>query len=131
MFVRNEAARMESTGLPNMIHVSQVTANLLISEGKSHWLRKREDFVEAKGKGRMVTFWLNPNFKKNDSSSSKSPSENAPSNNSVDEMTDDGNQQIKLDDELSKRDRLVDWMVELLSEYLQRMVSSCINMYFI
>ena len=47
----NTAARMESTGRAGRIHISQETAELLISSGKGAWLTKREDKIVAKGKG--------------------------------------------------------------------------------
>lgn len=50
--------RMESTGLRNRIQLSQATADLLIKAGKQSWIVKRSDEVEAKGKGRMQTYWL-------------------------------------------------------------------------
>jgi len=56
----NTAARMESTGLRDRIHISQETADLLIAGGKSHWVVPREEIVVAKGKGEMRTFWLLP-----------------------------------------------------------------------
>ncbi len=59
----NTAARMESTGAPGKIQISQDTADLLVAAGKSHWLTAREDVVYAKGKGEMSTFWLNPGNK--------------------------------------------------------------------
>jgi transcription elongation factor len=48
---------MESTGVPGRIHVSQSTADALIATGKGHWLTIREDKVEAKGKGLLITYW--------------------------------------------------------------------------
>lgn len=54
----NTAARMESNGQPHKIHVSQATADLLIECGKAHWLTKREDKINAKGKGEMQTYWV-------------------------------------------------------------------------
>ena len=56
----NTAARMESTGIPNLIHVSQKTADLLISHGKKHWLKARPDPVNAKGKGMLQTYFVEP-----------------------------------------------------------------------
>ena len=56
----NTAARMESNGLPQKIHVSQATADLLVAAGKRCWLVKRDELVEAKGKGKMQTWWVNP-----------------------------------------------------------------------
>jgi hypothetical protein len=38
--------------------MSQETANLLIACGKSNWVKRREHFVEAKGKGTLQTYWL-------------------------------------------------------------------------
>jgi hypothetical protein len=49
---------MESTGMSNRIHLSQDTADWLVAAGKSSWIRSREDLVDAKGKGKMQTFWL-------------------------------------------------------------------------
>jgi class 3 adenylate cyclase len=54
----NTASRMESTGLPSTIQVSQETADLLITAGKKSWLTQREDAVIAKGKGELVTFFV-------------------------------------------------------------------------
>eukprot|EP00522_Entomoneis_paludosa_P013724 CAMPEP_0172441438 /NCGR_PEP_ID=MMETSP1065-20121228/1982_1 /TAXON_ID=265537 /ORGANISM="Amphiprora paludosa, Strain CCMP125" /LENGTH=1154 /DNA_ID=CAMNT_0013190803 /DNA_START=176 /DNA_END=3640 /DNA_ORIENTATION=+ len=54
----NTTARMESTGIPNKIHVSQETADLLAAAGKSQWLRTRKEKVVAKGKGELQTYWL-------------------------------------------------------------------------
>eukprot|EP00523_Entomoneis_sp_CCMP467_P001058 CAMPEP_0168743416 /NCGR_PEP_ID=MMETSP0724-20121128/13565_1 /TAXON_ID=265536 /ORGANISM="Amphiprora sp., Strain CCMP467" /LENGTH=1154 /DNA_ID=CAMNT_0008791045 /DNA_START=91 /DNA_END=3556 /DNA_ORIENTATION=+ len=54
----NTTARMESTGVPNKIHLSQETADLLVAAGKSQWLRTRREKVVAKGKGELQTYWL-------------------------------------------------------------------------
>lgn len=51
---------MESNGIPNKIHVSEATANELIALKKGAWLTKREDLITAKGKGKMVTYWVEP-----------------------------------------------------------------------
>jgi len=56
----NTAARMESTGKVNKIQVSQATADLLRISRKSHWLQARDEMVEAKGKGLMITYWVEP-----------------------------------------------------------------------
>ena len=44
---------MESNGERGQIQMSEATAELLMAAGKSHWLKKREDLIEAKGKGSM------------------------------------------------------------------------------
>lgn len=51
----NTAARMESTGLRNCIQVSSITANLLREQGRSKWLREREEKISVHGKGSMQT----------------------------------------------------------------------------
>ena len=56
----NTTSRIESTGMGGRIHVSDATANELKAKGKGHWLKQREDQVQAKGKGVMQTHWLDP-----------------------------------------------------------------------
>ncbi|KAL7564099.1 hypothetical protein ACA910_012376 [Epithemia clementina (nom. ined.)] len=56
----NTASRIESNGLPNRIHISAKTAELLVAAGKEEWLTKRADVVVAKGKGALQTFWVEP-----------------------------------------------------------------------
>lgn len=55
----NVASRMESTGHPNKIQVSEETAILLRKEGCDDWLVPRKGLVRAKGKGELKTYWLN------------------------------------------------------------------------
>ncbi|KAL3778404.1 hypothetical protein HJC23_012117 [Cyclotella cryptica] len=65
----NTAARIESTGKPNMVHLSSETAELLEIAGKQQWFIPREESVSAKGKGELKTFWLNIlNVDENDTS---------------------------------------------------------------
>lgn len=54
----NTAARMESTGMRDRIHLSAETANELILGGKQNWVQLRDTKVEAKGKGQLQTYWL-------------------------------------------------------------------------
>jgi Adenylate and Guanylate cyclase catalytic domain len=54
----NTASYLESTGKPNVIHLSHTTAALLKQAGKGHRLVERKDPVCVKGKGEMQTFWL-------------------------------------------------------------------------
>jgi hypothetical protein len=67
----------------------------LTAAGKSHWIKLRENVIEAKGKGKMQTYWL----KETNTMSLK-------------------------DIPNDKQDRLVDWMVEILLERLKPMVST-------
>lgn len=54
----NTASRMESTGKANHIQISQDTAELLKAAGKASWIKPREEMVQVKGKGMMITYWL-------------------------------------------------------------------------
>lgn len=54
----NTASRMESNGERGRIHIAQSTADLLIASNKGHWLKPREDLVQAKGKGQMQCYWV-------------------------------------------------------------------------
>ena len=54
----NTAARIESTGQKNRIHISEETKALLDIAGKGHWAIPRDELVHAKGKGEIKTFWL-------------------------------------------------------------------------
>ena len=54
----NTAARMESNSMKGRIQISEQTADLIIAAKMEHWLLKREDKIEAKGKGMLQTFWL-------------------------------------------------------------------------
>jgi 3'5'-cyclic nucleotide phosphodiesterase/Adenylate and Guanylate cyclase catalytic domain len=54
----NTAARIESTGEKNRIHLSLQTASYLIESGKGDWVVERTSLVSAKGKGDLQTYWL-------------------------------------------------------------------------
>jgi hypothetical protein len=112
---------MESTGVPDKVQISQVTANLLIKEGKARWVRERDDVIEVKGKGFAKTYWMNPNFKRTDSSSSKSTSEYISEGEQQQRNHTFGNESIG-NSEIVKRDRLIDWMVDLLIEHIRKIV---------
>jgi class 3 adenylate cyclase len=44
----NVCSRMESTGLPGKVQLSQQTATILEGAGKSHWITPREEEIVAK-----------------------------------------------------------------------------------
>jgi hypothetical protein len=54
----NTAARIESTGERDKIHLSSESAEQLKTFGKGHWIKQREALVQAKGKGEIQTYWL-------------------------------------------------------------------------
>jgi class 3 adenylate cyclase len=54
----NTAARMESNGFPGKIHCSESTAQCIVNDGNGSWLIKRDNLIEAKGKGLLQTYWI-------------------------------------------------------------------------
>jgi 3'5'-cyclic nucleotide phosphodiesterase/Adenylate and Guanylate cyclase catalytic domain len=59
----NTASRIESSGVPGRIHVSQETALLLEEAGKADWVIPRNELVTLKGKGELQTFFVRPTSK--------------------------------------------------------------------
>ena len=51
---------MESNSARGKIQASQQTADLIRAAGKGDWVRPRSDKVQAKGKGLLQTYWLEP-----------------------------------------------------------------------
>jgi len=120
----NMASRMESTGKRNYIQVSNSTANLLIASGKEHWITKREDMVQAKGKGSVQTYWIKrtlPPGEDRDDNSDSSDSDKKSSSKTFISMDGD----LSGDDNVKNRIRktLIEWQVELLSRLLKRIVA--------
>ena len=110
---------LKSLGERNKIQVSQSTADLLVAAGKAHWLKPRIGGVTAKGKGKLSSFWLNPNARKGSSTASSETSSTG------DQNTLDPTLGPKEHDEaIVKQGRLVNWMVELLLQHVKKIVSS-------
>lgn len=128
----NTAARMESNGIRNKIHISSETAEDLKEAGKSHWLIPREEKIVAKGKGEMSTYWLEIKMQSGNSQTSKSSTEG-------DEGLDQMNASAKcltIKENLSRENgphikqklspkahRLVKWNVEIIMRLLKQVVS--------
>ncbi|CAJ1963516.1 unnamed protein product [Cylindrotheca closterium] len=104
----NTASRMESLGNRNQIQVSQATADLIAASGKSHWMKKREELIEAKGKGKVQTYWIKTASKSSDGAES----------NDFDPQPEAAIHDIKH----NVRQSLIDWQVELLSKLLKQIV---------
>jgi hypothetical protein len=107
---------METTGIKGKIQISQATADLINNAGKLHWVHPREDMVNAKGKGVLHTFWLNPSAKMNSSSKTSSDCDHQVAKGDM----------AKMDEEsegMEKQSRLIEWMVELLMEHIKSIVS--------
>lgn len=103
----NTAARMESTGSINKIHVSQTTADLLIKASKSNWVKSRKDKIEAKGKGYMQTYWVEPGSRNAQLSEEFALSETRPAPADLD----------------CKTERLVDWNVAVLCRMITQIIA--------
>jgi Adenylate and Guanylate cyclase catalytic domain len=125
---------MESNGIRDKIQMSQATADSLTAAGKAHWIKPRENVIEAKGKGKMQTYWLSLGAKKalSASSGSDAVSDNQnmqldgidASSRTVKDPKSETNTTPLKDIPDDKQDRLVDWMVEILLERLKPMVST-------
>lgn len=108
----NVASRMESTGLPGCIHVSEETANLLFAANKGQRLQLRSDEVNVKGKGTMRTYFLEEKLyvvTRTRNNSSTADSEGSSGGECEDQVKE-------------KRDRLVDWHVDLFSKLLNQIL---------
>jgi 3'5'-cyclic nucleotide phosphodiesterase len=107
---------MESTGKAGMIQVSSSTADLLIAAGKSHWLKEREDKVNAKGKGELTTFWLVPFNRRSQMHRNATVASIHPQSDSVSL----GEEVVMHDDiENGNMERLVKWVVDGLYKILK------------
>ncbi|CAB9511628.1 Receptor-type guanylate cyclase gcy [Seminavis robusta] len=111
----NTAARMESSGKPNQIQVSKATADLLIELGKEHWVERRSDLVNVKGKGILDSFWLDVNGK---SPSGASHSDGADLRFSA--VSSDGSSALQMD--ARKEERLIRWMTDLFLKRMEAIV---------
>jgi Adenylate and Guanylate cyclase catalytic domain len=79
----NTAARMESNSTRGRIQVSEQTADLLFAASKDNWLIKREDKIDAKGKGKLQTYWLDIKGNKQGSTSDMSSGNNGSTDDST------------------------------------------------
>jgi hypothetical protein len=119
----NTAARMESTGERSRIHISQVTADIIIASGKSNWVMKRQDVVHAKGKGAIQTYWVLGGSAKSAAGNSSNESEGALLATS-DELTPSLPSPATIEKANMKQARLVEWHVDILMQYLKRIVAT-------
>lgn len=131
----NTAARMESNGAPNRIHISQETAERLQKQNKGHWCMAREEKIIAKGKGEMQTYWLVLKGDKTGGASSSSGG-GTESNSDEDDADFDDNDILHRDvvdaaetsssaiaSLTDKHLRLVDWNTEILKGLLKQVVT--------
>ena len=142
----NTAARMESTGSKNCIHISQDTAKLLMESGKSAWVKPREALTLVKGKGEMQTYWLDFGSRSAKSTASNNSIAGGGSNvlsaeailsrneNGITERHAAKAQAESESDESlgtrmmtietnTKRERLIRWTVDVLQQLLKKIVA--------
>jgi hypothetical protein len=123
-------SRMESTGVPNKIHVSAEFVEALHKQGKSHWAIPREDQVYAKGKGSLQTYFLN--FKENYNASMDDDRQSI-----ILEGSEENNNSQKRDIPSAgpappteavhysgKVERLINWNLDLLTRLLKEIIAS-------
>lgn len=133
----NTASRMESTGIPDKVQLSQETADLLAQAGKSHWCIRRLDKVSAKGKGELQTYFLKQAGGILDRRSNAVDSSAAMSSSAIITPFDGisrGGSTFGLDDifqemsadsaeAMKKRNRLADWTVKVLGRLLRKVAA--------
>jgi hypothetical protein len=113
-FITHQASRMESTGQRNQIQVSQATADLITESGKSQWMRKREELVQAKGKGEVQTYWIKCKV-----SLTEKSDDDAHRHSSSRLWIAEGEESAH---KIRIRKSLVNWQVALLSRFLKQIV---------
>lgn len=113
----NTASRMESSGMPGKIHVSEATAKYIEEGGKKHWIKAREDAVLAKGKGSLKTFWIHPATKRGSSVASEEGSDALYCGTQLSDSTPDKAKG-------GMQNRLVEWMVDLLTEDVKKVIQA-------
>jgi hypothetical protein len=121
--VSNHPIDANSTGLRGKIQISPSTADLLRGAGKSSWIRQREDIVDAKGLGKIRTFWLDIEGRNVVVETRQEQFQN-PSVETIKTVSPVPNATIR-----DRCDRLVDWMTELLSDYMKKVVSISLQTY--
>lgn len=107
----NTAARMESSGKPNQIQCTEATANLLVAAGKDHWIQRREDSVNVKGKGVLESYFIKIGSKGGSSEHSEAFSF-VPDVAVIDQTTN-----------AVKQERLVKWITDLFVRRIETIVA--------
>jgi class 3 adenylate cyclase len=108
----NTCARIEGTSESGRIHISEETAELLRKEGKEKWLIKRQDLVDAKGKGLLQTYWL-----------STAKFQSGHQDDTMSEGSAVSSQDQPEDAAQDRTERLIDWNVSVLLTLLRKIVA--------
>jgi hypothetical protein len=92
----------------------------------SNWIRQREDKINAKGKGELITFWLEMKSNSSGCQSSHS-SESGRGSSHLSEESNAGQTvipQMALKLYADKTERLIDWNSDVLCRLLQKILST-------
>jgi hypothetical protein len=121
----NTAARMETNGLRNEIHISSETADLITEAKKESWLTLREDVVVAKGKGALQTFWLATKKGSRTESIVDDPEGGEAPTTSGQNIVGSEGEALQATRTIvsTKEQRLIDWNCELLLQLLKKIVA--------
>ena len=106
--------------MKNKIQISQSTFDLLVAAGKENWTRPRSDQVQAKGKGVLKTYWLDPKGKSPGSTANSSDSGQS---DTVDPLMLAADVPGVNRKRLVKQERLVTWIVDMLHGYIHKLVT--------
>lgn len=129
----NTASRMESTGIPNRVQISQETSDLLVAADKEHWFEAREEAVQVKGKGELTTYLLKLSGSSDGNKSNKleafsSTFSGYSSDDTLQESSGEGNasgivsSREQDSGEFLRRNRIADWTVEIMAALLKEVV---------
>jgi class 3 adenylate cyclase len=116
----NTAARIESTGTRKQVHMSKQTADLLIAAGKTHWIKRRDKKIVAKGLGELETFWLVRDKERSEGASSAGDTNSVQS----DGKSVDGNKSTVDTLSSKKMTRLIEWNVDVLLRLLKQIAAA-------
>jgi class 3 adenylate cyclase len=123
----NTASCMESSSAPSRIHGSEQTVSLLHQANRSTWVISREEKVHLKGKGTVQTFWLDPRRENSQSVASRNTSIRS---SVLRPELSEGNLDNSNVDRQQRKQRLIEWNVEVLCDLLSRVIASKSTPYF-
>ena len=116
----NTAARMESSGQKNKIHISEQCMQCLVDSGKGHWIKKRDSPVSLKGKGQLQTYWV----KTIAPAASEATADISDSSENSSIQSGEENRFRRSPNRVSESQRrLVVWNVEMLQRLLKKIVA--------
>jgi 3'5'-cyclic nucleotide phosphodiesterase/Adenylate and Guanylate cyclase catalytic domain len=125
----NTAARMESTGAKNRVHVSQATAELISAASrKDVWVKPREALTDIKGKGKMQTYWVEYKAQGTASTGSSILASTLFSHQSFSGEQEEIHLKHVSPEEIAiaqseKVDRLIDWNADVLQGLLRKIIA--------